>query len=125
MICLIERNASLIFLVENMAYKKQTWTNDRNRQQQQSQGGAGELKLRSARETNGDPSLAVDGLEETMDWSKCATIDNYFVRRPVWMVDLGRVANIAGVMLRTWHGTSKGKFNKNFGEYQSTIFSLI
>lgn len=95
-----------------MAYKKQTWTNDRNRQQQQQQqGAAGELKLRSPRETNGDPSLAVDGLEETMDWAKCATIDNYFVRRPVWMVDLGRVANVAGVMLRTWHGTSKSRSN--------------
>jgi hypothetical protein len=96
----------LYFLVENMAYKKQTWTNDRNRHQQQS--GIGELKLRSARETNGDPSLAVDGLEESLDWSKCATIDNYFVRKPVWMVDLGRVTNIAGVMLRTWHGNNKG-----------------
>jgi hypothetical protein len=92
--------------VENMAYKKQTWTNDRNRHQQPS--GVGELKLRSARETNGDPSLAVDGLEESLDWSKCATIDNYFVRKPVWMVDLGRVTNIAGVMLRTWHGNNKG-----------------
>ncbi len=90
-----------------MAYKKQTWTNDRNRHQQPS--GVGELKLRSARETNGDPSLAVDGLEESLDWSKCATIDNYFVRKPVWMVDLGRVTNIAGVMLRTWHGNNKGR----------------
>ena len=94
-----------------MAYKKQTWTNDRNRHQQQS--GVGDLKSRSTRETNGDPSLAVDGLEETYDWSKCATIDNYFVRKPVWMVDLGRITNIAGVLLRTWHGNNKGKINKS------------
>jgi hypothetical protein len=97
----------VLFLVENMAYKKQTWTNDRNRNQQQT--GVGELKFRSPRETNGDPSLAVDGLEESLDWSKCATIDNYFVRKPVWMVDLGRITNIAGVMLRTWHGNNKGR----------------
>ena len=94
-----------LLLVENMAYKKQTWTNDRNRQHPP--GAVGELKLRSARETNGDPALAVDGYEEAVDWSKCATIDNYFVRKPVWMVDLGRVTNIAGVMLRTWHGNNK------------------
>ena len=93
-----------------MAYKKQTWTNDRNRHQQST--GVGELKVRSARETNGDPSLAVDGLEESLDWSKCATIDNYFVRKPVWMVDLGRVTNIAGVMLRTWHGNNKGRISQ-------------
>ncbi|CAF4691019.1 unnamed protein product, partial [Rotaria sp. Silwood2] len=91
--------------VENMAYKKQTWTNDRNRRQQPTV--IGETKFRSARETNGDPSLAVDGLEDSLDWSKCATIDNYFVRKPVWMVDLGRITNVAGVMLRTWHGNNK------------------
>lgn len=88
-----------------MAYKKQTWTNDRNRQHQT---GVGDLKFRNTRETNNDPSLAVDGLEETYDWAKCATIDNYFVRKPVWMVDLGRNTNIAGVMLKTWHGNNKG-----------------
>jgi hypothetical protein len=100
------------FVVENMAYKKQTWTNDRNRNHPQS--GISELKSRSARETNGDPSLAVDGLEEPLDWSKCATIDNYFVRKPVWMVDLGQVTNIAGVLLRTWHGNNKGRIKKDF-----------
>lgn len=95
-----------IILVENMAYKKQTWTNDRNRQHQAN--GVSESKFRSSREANGDPSLAVDGSEDTTDWSKCATIDNYFVRKPVWMVDLGRSTNVAGVLLRTWHG-NRGK----------------
>jgi multimeric flavodoxin WrbA len=82
-----------------MAYKKQTWTNDRNRHYQKNG-----LVFRSIRETNGDSSLAVDGFEEPLEWSKCATIDNYFVEKPIWMVDLGRRTNIAGVMLRTWHG---------------------
>ena len=103
--------STISFKVENMAYKKQTWTNDRNRQHQPS--GVGELKYRSPRETNGDASLAVDGLEEPLDWSKCATIDNYFVRKPVWMVDLGRITNIAGVMLRTWHANNKGIEHEN------------
>ena len=94
-----------------MAYKKQTWTNVRNRRHQRS--GIKELKFRSPRETNGDSSLAVDGLEEPLDWSKCATIDNYFVRKPVWMVDLGRITNIAGVMLRTWHEDNNGIKTKN------------
>ncbi|CAF3609612.1 unnamed protein product [Rotaria socialis] len=87
--------------IENMAHKKQTWTNDRNRHHQKN--GVGGFKFRSIRETNGDPSLAVDGFEEPLEWSKCATIDNYFVKKPVWMVDLGRRTNIAGVMLKTWH----------------------
>jgi hypothetical protein len=57
--------------------------------------------FRSTRETSSDPSLAVDGHEDTSDWSKCTTIDNFFVNKPRWMVDLGRMKNIAGVMLRT------------------------
>lgn len=91
-----------------MAYKKQTWTNDRNRQQLQLPTDILGSKARSTREATGDPSLAVDGLEETSDWSKCATMDNYFVDKPVWMVDLGRMKNVAGVMLRTWPGTDPG-----------------
>jgi len=83
-----------------MAYKKQTWTNDRK---------IGFI-FRNTREINGDPSLAVDGFEEPLEWSKCAIIDNYFVKKPIWMVDLGRKTNIAGVMLRTWH-ENKGYIN--------------
>src|SRR4051794_27244058 len=103
-VCIIEmKNINLnvfVFLVENMAYKKQTWTNDQNRQYKKNSIDG--LLFRSTRETNGDPSLAVDGFEEPLEWSKCATIDNYFVEKPIWMVDLGRKKNIAGVMLRTW-----------------------
>ncbi|CAF0722018.1 unnamed protein product [Didymodactylos carnosus] len=90
--------------VENMAYKKLTWTNDRDRQL--SSASATDLKQRSGRATNGDPSLAVDGSEDS-EWSKCATIDNYYVRKPVWMVDLGRITTVSGVMVRTWHGSNK------------------
>ena len=97
-----------------MAYKKQTWTNDRNRHHQKN--GVGGFKFRSIRETNGDPSLAVDGFEEPLEWSKCATIDNYFVKKPVWMVDLGRRTNIAGVMLKTWH-ENKGNREKRIIEF--------
>ena len=84
-----------------MAYGKRTWTNDRNHRLQNNI--IDRLKYRSTRETNGDSSLAVDGIEEPLEWSKCATIDNYFVDKPLWMVDLGRGKNVAGVMLRTWH----------------------
>ena len=87
-----------LFLVENMAYLKQTWTNDRHRPFQPNERAM--LRLRSSRASNGDSSLAVDGVEEAANWSKCATISNEFVQKPTWMVDLGRMKNIAGVMLR-------------------------
>ena len=92
-----------------MAYKKQTWTNDRNQHYQKH--GVGGFTFRSVRETNGNPLLAVDGVEEPLEWSKCSTIDNYFIEKPIWMVDLGRRTNVAGVMLRTWHD-NKGSTNR-------------
>ncbi|CAF1299256.1 unnamed protein product, partial [Adineta ricciae] len=62
--------------VENLAYGKRTWTNDRNRYRRKTSLEG--FQFRSTRESNGDPSLAVDGFEEPLDWAKCATIDNYF-----------------------------------------------
>lgn len=102
-------------LVENMAYMKQTWTNDRHRSFQPAERGG--LRLRSSRETNGDSSLAVDGVEEASNWSKCATISNEFVQKPMWMVDLGRMKNIAGVMLRTGIETDLGMMEREIDCY--------
>ena len=53
------------------------------------------MTYHSYRKTNGDSSLAVDGFE-----SKCMTIDNYFVEKPIWMVDLVRRIRIGGLILR-------------------------
>ncbi|CAF0938475.1 unnamed protein product [Adineta steineri] len=104
--------------IENMAYGKRTWTNDRNHRLQKNINDR--VKYRSTRETNGDSSLAVDGIEEPLEWSKCATIDNYFVDKPLWMVDLGRGKNVAGVMLRTWHEIS----NSSSSIYRDYILNL-
>ena len=83
-------------LVENMAYKKQTWTNARNRKYRKHKKGSGFWSNRG--ESQDDLSLAVDGLEES---SRCTMIDNYFVEKPLWVVDLGRKRNIAGVILKS------------------------
>jgi hypothetical protein len=103
-VCIISENDLIVFyslhVVENLAYKKHTWTNDQ----------------RLSRETKGDSSLAVDGFEES---SKCATIDNCFFEKPIWMVDLGRRRNIAGVMLRTWHPNKD--YLTNFDRYNVYI----
>ncbi|UJR21404.1 hypothetical protein I4U23_024494 [Adineta vaga] len=97
----VNNEAQCGMLDGKFTYGKRTWTNDRNRYRRKNL--INEIQYRSTRETNGDSSLAVDGIEEPLEWSKCATIDNYFVEKPVWMVDLGRRKNIAGVMIRTWH----------------------
>jgi hypothetical protein len=96
-----------------MAYKKQTWTNDRTRHYG---------KFHNTQKINGDSSLAVDGIEEPLEWSKCSTIDNYFVEKPIWMVDLGRKINIAGVMLKTWHGNLES--NSSSSIYEDYLTNL-
>lgn len=79
-----------------MAYEKQTWTNARNRKYRKQKKGSGFWSKTG--EANADLSLAVDGLEDSL---RCTMIDNYFVEKPLWVVDLGRKRNIAGVILKS------------------------
>lgn len=106
-----------VLLVENLAYQKSTWTNDRTNDYERLG-----LVPRSARLTNGNSSFAIDGDEGTLEWSKCTTIDNYFVEKPIWMVDLGRRRNIAGVILKTWSRNS-GNLNRDFALTKKENFS--
>jgi hypothetical protein len=69
------------YLVENLVYQKHTWINDRG------------LFRSLQTTTTGDSS------------TKCITMDNYFVEKPIWMIDLGRRRNIVGVILSIQHAT--------------------
>lgn len=91
-----------------MAYKKQTWTNARNRKYSKHKKGSEFWSNRG--ESQDDLSLAVDGLEDS---SRCTMIDNYFVEKPLWVVDLGRKRNIAGVILKS----------SNINQYESKLNS--
>lgn len=93
---------SIFNLVENLAYKKQTWINVRNRKYHKQKFGS-RFGLNRGGETMDDLSFAVDGSEQT---SKCTTIENYFGGKSVWMVDLDRKRNVAGVILRTSYENS-------------------
>jgi hypothetical protein len=59
----------------------------------------------------GHPSLAVDGIEEN-GLHKCAIMDNYYAERPTFVIDLERMTNVGGVVLKTWQG--KGQGNNTF-----------
>ena len=40
----------------------------------------------------------------------CAIMDNYYVEKPVWMVDLGKSnVKVNGVIIHTWQGAGQGK----------------
>ncbi|XP_076341698.1 lactadherin-like isoform X2 [Tachypleus tridentatus] len=91
--------------VENLAYKRKTWINDKRQ-------SWAEWKY-------GHSSLAVDGDLDTQ-LEKCAILDNYYVDKPVWMVDLGNKRMVRGVIVVTWQG--KGQDRANL--YRKYVYNL-
>jgi len=51
--------------------------------------------------THGQASRAVDGNQRSTLHS-CTLLDNFYVDRPVWMVDLGVTTTVSGVVIVTW-----------------------
>lgn len=91
--------------VENLAFKKDTWVNDKRH----SWIGW----------KDGHSSYAVDGDEDT-HLKRCAILDNYYVDYPVWMVDLGSTQQVKGVVITTWQG--KGEDRSNV--YRDYLYNL-
>ena len=67
----------------------------------------------------GHSSLAVDGKEDT-NLPNCAILDNYYVDKPVWMVDLGRKMEVNGVLMLTWQGAGQDKIT----QYTDYVYNL-
>ena len=83
-----------LFSVANRAFNQPTWVND---------------KRHSWKEWRyGHSSLAVDGNSDN-SLPNCAIMDNYYVDKPVWMVDLGKSNKVNGVIVHTWQGAGQGK----------------
>ena len=82
-------------LVANKAYSGKTWVNDKRHTWKQWKYG--------------HSSLAVDGKENT-NLPNCAILDNYYVDKPVFMVDLGSKKQVNGVLVLTWQGAGQGEF---------------
>ncbi|KAK2165452.1 hypothetical protein LSH36_50g07018 [Paralvinella palmiformis] len=79
--------------IENVAFKKESWINNKRQFKRH---------IRN-RWMHGHAARAVDG---SFDQSlhSCTVLDNFYVERPIWMVDLGRKAKISGVVMVTWQG---------------------
>ena len=53
------------------------------------------------------PRGAVDG-DESATMQSCTVLDNFYVDKPTWMVDLGYKATVSGVKIVTWQGKDQG-----------------
>ena len=83
--------------VPNKAFQGSTWVNDKRHTWKQWKYG--------------HSSLAVDG-KENANLPNCAIMDNYYVDKPVFMVDLGARNTVNGIVVITWQGQGQGG-NKN------------
>jgi len=86
-----------VVLVENVAFQKSSWMNNKRQYKRHVRG----------RWIRGQASRAVDG-DVTVGMHSCTVLDNYYVDRPTWMVDLGQRTRVAGVKIVTWQGKEHG-----------------
>ena len=98
----IVRNYDLYGLVwnavENLAFRKSSWINNKRQYKRH---------VRS-QWMRGHASRAVDG-DVTVGMHSCTVLDNFYVDRPTWMVDLGQRTKVAGVKIITWQGKEHGR----------------
>ena len=84
--------------VENLAYKKESWINNRRHYKRH---------IRH-KWMHGHAARAVDGdVDATLH--SCTILDNFYVEKPVWMVDLGKKTSVSGVLVMTWQGKGQGQ----------------
>ncbi len=83
--------------VENMAYNKESWINNKRHYKRH---------IRN-QWMHGHAGRAVDGdFDQTLH--SCTILDNFYVEKPIWMVDLGDKQDISGVVIVTWQGHGQG-----------------
>jgi len=102
--------------VENLAFKKESWLNNRR-----------QLKRHVRNQwLHGHASRAVDGQASEVGLSSCTILDNFYVDRPVWMVDLGKRTHISGIMIHTWLGKdSSADTRATYRDYMYNLDKLV
>jgi len=84
--------------VANIAYHKESFVSSKRVQQKRSSAAG-----RRGQWMHGHAARAVDG-DADQNLHSCTILDNFYVDKPVWMVDLGQKTKIAGVIIVTWQG---------------------
>ena len=91
-----------------MAFKKESWINNkRSNKKRHTRNNQPWMRGHAAR--------AVDGnFDQTLH--SCTILDNFYVEKPVWMVDLGDRKQISGVMIMTWQGEDQNEVMHDIDE---------
>ena len=89
----------------NVAYQKESFVSSKRGQQKRRSA------VTSTRWVHAHAGRAVDGLTDQALHS-CTILDNFYVDRPVWMVDLRRKVTVSGVIIVTWQGLDGGNMSQ-------------
>lgn len=105
---------TLIAAVENLAFQKESYVNSRRQYKRHIH----DHSVQRGKSATGGTVQArgSSGMEQTgggLGWTThgCTVLDNFYVERPVWMVDLGKKTTVSGVIILTWPGNPSGKSN--------------
>ena len=105
----------LFCLVENLVYQKEIFTNERKSVEPQNWFNRNSVKARryASLVKNQHISAAVDG-NESNELDKCTIVNNFYTKRPTLVINIGRLATVGGIVIKTWQGNgqSKHKLNK-------------
>jgi len=92
-----------IFVVENLAFKKETWLNKERHRKRALDGHEVDVILSQKL-----AEKAVDGVTVN-DINSCAILDNYYDDEPQLTIDLGSRRDVSGVTIVTWQGQQDGE----------------
>lgn len=87
-----------MFVVENLAYKKDSWINKKTQYKRHIRHKLPE----------GHADRAVDGNLD-VQLQSCTILDNLYGKYPLWTVDLGQKQRVSGVVIYTWQGDGQGR----------------
>jgi hypothetical protein len=96
--------------VENLAFKKESFINNRRQHKRHVQN----------QWMHGHASRAVDGQAADHSIHSCTILDNFYVEKPIWMVDLGRARIVSGIVVLTWTGLSRSTNSRSGGSTATT-----
>jgi lactadherin len=104
--------------VANVAFQKESFVSSKRVQHKRHSAA------RRGQWMHGHAARAVDG-DVDQALPSCTVLDNFYVDKPVWMVDLGGRMKISGVLIVTWQGSEDAESRSaKYPEYTQNLDKL-
>jgi len=103
--------AVLCGAVENVAYGKESWINNRRQRKRHvhdTRRRAHWTHAHSSATSHAHSTSSATSSATSPALSSCTVLDNFYVEQPVWVVDLGAEMQVSGVVIVTWPGRTTG-----------------